>query len=286
MPNFVELTLVKDNDEVNQMFDSDLCARSIGKWPVIANWQQFHGLQTLLLIGLFLLILCSLGWIFRQLRQKRRFSRPKAFFVLLGLTAALPLVLILAAQGMVAFLPQDSGAPADAIVVLGRGTKLNASRAEVVAELWQAQRAPRIFASGRGDSGRIIQLLEAKGILSQALDGENCSITTEENALFTASILQPRGVKRVVLVTDPPHMMRSLLAFQAIGFEAIPHLSPLPSYLRLKAKTFLSFRELVGLVAYGLQGRFFPERSPEQSRPDLGALFQQAVQYGEHQKLP
>jgi uncharacterized SAM-binding protein YcdF (DUF218 family) len=117
------------------------------------------------------------------------------------------------------------------------------------------------------------------------LDGENCSLTTDENAVFTASVLQPQGIKRILLVTDPPHMWRSLLVFRAQGFTVIPKPSPLPSYLGRKAETFITLREYMGLVGYGLRGLFFPQRSPGATRPDLINLLRKAEQYGKQQRL-
>jgi uncharacterized SAM-binding protein YcdF (DUF218 family) len=45
---------------------------------------------------------------------------------------------------------------------------------------------------------------------------------THENALFSAAMLGPAGVHRVVLVTGAMHMARSVAEFRAVGFEVIP----------------------------------------------------------------
>ena len=172
--------------------------------------------------------------------------------------AQLPLTIAVATKGLVNSLPKDPGVSADAIVVLGRGNSFRNSRVEVAAQLWRAHRAPLIFASGEGDGSQITQLLEAEGIPKQALEHENCSRTTEENAQFTAAILAPQGVTRVVLVTDPPHMLRSLLTFRSLGFTVIPHASPLP-HLAPAEKSMVVFYEYIGLVSYGVKGRFLPQ---------------------------
>jgi uncharacterized SAM-binding protein YcdF (DUF218 family) len=167
---------------------------------------------------------------------------------------------------LVSFLPSDSGATAEAIVVLGRGTAMRRERVDVSTQLWEAQRAPLIFASGWGDAQQIASMLEQKGIPGDAIDGEPCSRTTEENARFTAAILQPKNIHRILLVTDPPHMLRSLLTFRSLGFEVMPHSNPLPNHLNTKTKAFLVFREYLGIVGYGLRGRFLPR---EPSAADL-----------------
>jgi uncharacterized SAM-binding protein YcdF (DUF218 family) len=45
---------------------------------------------------------------------------------------------------------------------------------------------------------------------------------TEENARATAALLQADGVRRIALVTHNTHMPRSVLQFEAAGFEVLP----------------------------------------------------------------
>jgi uncharacterized SAM-binding protein YcdF (DUF218 family) len=45
---------------------------------------------------------------------------------------------------------------------------------------------------------------------------------THENALFSAALLLPAGVHRIILVTGSMHMARSVDEFQSAGFEVIP----------------------------------------------------------------
>jgi uncharacterized SAM-binding protein YcdF (DUF218 family) len=162
----------------------------------------------------------------------------------------------LANRGLVALLPPDAGGLTDAIVVLGRGPGLQNQRVSAAVALWQAQRAPLIFASGVGDAEDALAKLRVQGIPESALDGEGCSLTTEENARFTAAMLKPRGVQHILLVTDPPHMLRSLLTFQSFGFQVTPYPASLPTLTR-QQKTFMVFSEYGGLMNYGLRGRFF-----------------------------
>jgi len=50
---------------------------------------------------------------------------------------------------------------------------------------------------------------------------EEQSRTTWENAMLSAELLQPQGVRRVVLVTQAWHMPRSRWSFEQAGFEVI-----------------------------------------------------------------
>ncbi|HSM82547.1 MAG TPA: YdcF family protein, partial [Nodosilinea sp.] len=160
-------------------------------------------------------------------------------------------------RGLAVLIPPDNGQPADAIVVLGRGQEFRSSRARVAAELWQQRRAPLVFVSGRTDAVEIGELVAAAGVPTAAIDGEPCSSTTNENAEFTAALLQPRGIRRLILVTDAPHMARSQLTFRSLGFEVTPYPSPVPSSLDFKRRQFMVLREWVGLIGYGVMGRYF-----------------------------
>ncbi|MEO1743626.1 MAG: YdcF family protein, partial [Cyanobacteria bacterium J06629_9] len=112
------------------------------------------------------------------------------------------------------------------------------------------------FVSGTGDAHSMVELLREEGLDPAAVDGENCSRTTKENALYTAQILKPQGVERIILVTDAPHMLRSHLTFRNVGFEVIPHPSPFPPGFSRYSKQVIGLRETAGFVAYGLLGRY------------------------------
>ncbi len=240
------------------MLNLALCDRPVSQWLVaksmLSNW-----LMTPILVVLPLLLLVFLPWMIPRLRWKRLWSGFATVVLVIYFSATFPLTIAVANKGLEAFIPADPGITADAIVILGRGKPFRESRVKVAAELWKSHRAPLIFASGAGDGTEILEGLKAEGIPNQALDEEHCSQTTQENALFTASALQPRGVKQILLVTDPPHMLRSLLTFRGLGFEVIPHPSPIPNELANTKKAMLVFYEYMGLFSYGLRGRFLPQ---------------------------
>ncbi|HEY9670314.1 MAG TPA: YdcF family protein [Waterburya sp.] len=268
------------------MFDSNLCDRTIGKVSVYDNSWQLQWLnKPLLFLLLFLFIVWGIHWILKNPSRRRWLRSPKGFLLLFGVTALLPLFVLGANQSLTAFLPSDPGTPADAIVVLGRGWPLMHDRVNTTAELWQAKRAPKIFASGRKDAPNLIELLEEKGIPQQVLDGENCSLTTDENAVFTAAILQPQGIRRIILVTDKAHMLRSLLVYRAYGFKVIPHISPVPVHWNPKERGLLKVREYGGIFNYGVRGLFFPQRLSDLKSSELLNLVKEAEQYGQKQQI-
>ncbi len=248
-----------------------LCNRSVSQWLVLKSTLS-HWLMTPIFIVLPLLTLVFLPWMIPRLRWKRFWSGLGTVLLVVYFSATFPLTIAVAKKGLVTFIPPDPGTSADAIVVLGRGVPFRDSRVEVASELWRNHRAPFIFASGLGDGSEIVQQLKAKGIPDAALGEEHCSQTTKENALFTASILQPRGIKQILLVTDSPHMVRSLLTFKSVGFEVMSHTTPIPSQFTASKKAMLMFYEYMGLVSYGLRGDFLKHNLPQQKNPPVAKL--------------
>jgi uncharacterized SAM-binding protein YcdF (DUF218 family) len=264
------------------MFDSALCKRPFTQFPLFSSWGQFDWLKLPLLAGLLLLGFFGVRWITRQARWRYRFSKLQGTLLVAGLTATLLFLLAVADRGLVLFLPKNTGT-AGAIVVLGRGTEFGIPRVKAAADLWQAKRAPLIFVTGVGDTPRMLPLLEAQGVPKRLLDGEACSLTTPENALFTAAILQPQGIQRILLVTDGPHMWRSLLEFRAQGFTVIPHVSPMPN-LSFMDKTFLTLREYLFLMTSSLDALVHGQRSSNLKSPEHQQLVELARQYAQQRR--
>lgn len=161
-----------------------------------------------------------------------------------------PPFVALAMAGIVSPLPPDPGAKVGAIVILGRGREHSPSRADVAAQLWHDRRAPIIFASGINDAPELAQLLRTKGVPAAKISGESCSRTTWENAVFTKAVLQPQGIKQILLVTDVPHLWRSLLIFEQAGFQVIASASPLSTQMTSPQRAMLLLREYFFLAIY------------------------------------
>lgn len=269
------------------MFDSSLCDRTLNKLPLFIPWWQFPWLKNFLLILLLVSLILGLFWLFRHAKRQRWLRSPKVLFLLFCLGAVFPLTFLFFDKVLVAFLPKDSGETAGAIVILGRGGgDFYTARTNLAKDLWQSKRAPLIFTSGIDDAPSMISQLQEKGVPRQTMDGENCSLTTAENALFSAAVLQPRGIKKIILITDAPHMLRSLLVFRANGFEVIPRSTPLPAYLGTQGSFMLKLREYGGLFTYAFRGLFSTPPASELDSPELVKAVQQAQQYGKQQRLP
>ncbi|MBT5007667.1 MAG: YdcF family protein [Halieaceae bacterium] len=173
---------------------------------------------------------------------------------------------------------------ADAIVVLGGATRgdtywssmadLNAAadRLTHAVSLYKAKKAPLVLLSGgsttgsRSEAEQLRDYMVLMGLPDRALLMERQSLDTQQNARYSALILQGRDVRRILLVTSAYHMSRAVPLFERQGFEVIP--AP-TDYQRLVGKPAVprwlptaddlwrstaAIKEYVGFLYYRAQG--------------------------------
>ena len=85
---------------------------------------------------------------------------------------------------------------------------------------------------------------------------EGKSRNTAENAAFSAAVLRPESVRRVLLVTDAMHMPRSRTAFQRAGFDVVAAPTLFFSYAPLSASSWLPSAEGLRLSWYAIYELF------------------------------
>ena len=180
-----------------------------------------------------------------------RRSRPKlavaCFTVALGglWLMSLPVVVETAARSIeqIAPLSRSEWATlaqrADAIVVLGSGrersdpswgadipTGVALERMRYAARLAKASGLPILTTGGLhygeppSEAAIMAESLE-NDFAVQVRWQEGVSRTTWENATMTAAVLQPLGIKRVVIVTQAWHMPRAQWSFEKAGFTVV-----------------------------------------------------------------
>src|SRR5262249_345526 len=125
---------------------------------------------------------------------------------------------------------------ADAIVVLGcriapsgRPAAPAARRAAPAARAYLAGAAPwvgrggggRWGGGGRGEARAMGRAIQAAGVPASAIVEELCSLSTRENAVFSAAVLRRLGARRAAIVTCPWHMARALASFRAAGVSVV-----------------------------------------------------------------
>lgn len=152
-------------------------------------------------------------------RAARRFRRVLLRALARGLSAPL-------ARG-------DAFRPADAIVVLGARltpegelSALLEERVRAGVGLWQRGGAPILCVTGGGPPGRVEADAMAAHALALGLDRaalrvERQSLTTEENARYTAALLGAEQCRTVWIVSQPFHLLRARWLFRRHGFEPL-----------------------------------------------------------------
>jgi uncharacterized SAM-binding protein YcdF (DUF218 family) len=200
--------------------------------------------QLLLPPGILLLLLVLAWWLRR--------SRPRLAGLCFALGAggfwlmSLPVVVQWGAKALEreAPLARDEWATlaqhADAIVVLGAGrergdlawdsdqpTGVALQRERYTARLAKASGLPVLTSGGLHydtppTEARLMadSLQDDFGVPVRWQEGR--SRTTWENAQFSAEVLLPEGIKRVVIVTQAWHMPRAVWSFKKAGFEVVP----------------------------------------------------------------
>jgi uncharacterized SAM-binding protein YcdF (DUF218 family) len=121
----------------------------------------------------------------------------------------------------------------DAIVVLG--CRIEAGGVLSPAAERRARAAAARFASfpvkwllasggrrwfGTSEAEALASRLAALGVPAEAIAQELCSLSTWENAQYSARWLADRGVRSVVVVTCDWHLPRALASFRAVGVQA------------------------------------------------------------------
>jgi uncharacterized SAM-binding protein YcdF (DUF218 family) len=141
--------------------------------------------------------------------------------------------------------PPLEGPLADAPVIVVPGGSLRAASADDsrfepgtdtlyrclrAAELYRAAPGPVLVSGGKvheSDSGPAVaevmrEFLLTQGVRPRDLIVETASRTTYENAVQSARLLEERGIRRVVLVTDAAHLRRAVGCFRKQGLEVVP----------------------------------------------------------------
>jgi uncharacterized SAM-binding protein YcdF (DUF218 family) len=152
----------------------------------------------------------------------------------------------------------DGSVKADVMVVLGGGSH---DRPEHAGELFREHAAPRILVSGLGDSKIYRRSLIEVGVPARAIQMEDQSRTSRENAIYTVQLLRRLGARHVIIVTSWYHSRRALACFEHYGPEI--EFYSCPSYFgyaradwsrgRLLQRIYLEYPKLLGYwMCYGI----------------------------------
>jgi len=106
----------------------------------------------------------------------------------------------------------------------------SADRVWHAARLYHAGKAPLVVLSGGSNPASGVQpeaeamqiFLRDLGVPESAMLLERQSLSTYENAHFTAALLRERGIEKILLITSALHMRRALVHFEEEGLHVIP----------------------------------------------------------------
>lgn len=251
------------------------------------TWLLSNLLAAALLPPLNIILLAAFGWLLLKRSPRLGKSLITASFALLYLLA-IPLVadrLLGLLEKNIKPVQVEDMRRAEAIVILGGGVyrdapeygqdsagALTLARLQYGAHLQRMTGLPILVTGGNIDKG----LTEAQ-IMRQTLENhfsvpvkwiEVRAYNTAQNARYSAEILLPEGIKKVLVVSHAWHMPRARYAFEKVGMAFLPaptHFanpppqqdagySPfdfIPNVGALK-KSYFALHELIGLVWYRL----------------------------------
>jgi uncharacterized SAM-binding protein YcdF (DUF218 family) len=176
-----------------------------------------------------------------------------AAFTPIGLALTMPLA------HRFSFLPPNSQAPPDGIIVLGGSSYAGI---DAVPALSREYPEARIIFSGY--SATALERFARFGGDPARVYVESRPRTTAEDALYSAALLRPKPGERWLLVTLALHMPRAVGCFRTAGFHVQPYpiglvgfgdFAPYATGTTALAYLDLAVKEWIGLVAYRLMGR-------------------------------
>ena len=223
------------------------------------SWLLTHAITSLLLPPVSLVLLALAGW-----RLSRHWRKTGLAIVWLAALMLLALSTQAGSRWLVGplearWLPLEDPLQSDAqaIVILGGGRLFDAPedggraqpsaatlmRVRHGARLHRQTGLPVLVSGGAPDvAGESEAVLMARSMNEDFGLGvrwlEPASNNTEENARYSAQLLGPLHIRRILLVSDAMQMLRASLEFTAAGFEVVP------------APTAFCSRQVAGIVSF------------------------------------
>lgn len=190
---------------------------------------------------------------------------------LLGLGLMILLIYLGTAVYLGSRINTDTRRQTDVILVLGARVNYKTgfnpclkARVNHGVKLWENQYAPLIIMSGGDDiedganeADAMFQMARQAGVPESAVLREREAHSTYENLLFTRKIMQSKGLKSLLIVTENYHMPRAALIADDLGLDYA--VSPVQDSPCWKRWTFLSryfLREPLALIKNKVLGRW------------------------------
>jgi uncharacterized SAM-binding protein YcdF (DUF218 family) len=182
----------------------------------------------------------------------RGFLRVTAILAGLAFVAVIGLAL-----DILIYAGQTDTEPADAAIVLGAAvyddapTPVFEERLRHAVALYQSGQVKVLVMTGGHGPGDELAESEAgrdwavaNGVPAEAVLIETQSHTTRQNFTFALPVLAERGIRRVLVVSDPLHMRRAVRMATDLGLDAHPSPTPTSRYQSLGTQIPMLAREV------------------------------------------
>jgi uncharacterized SAM-binding protein YcdF (DUF218 family) len=167
----------------------------------------------------------------------------RVFRILAAILGTLILLIGLIASRIYSYRTTISNEPADAAIVLGAAvwgddvSPVFKERINHAVELRRTGKVRKIiFTGGQGNRDELTESSAARqyaiqeGVSPADILVEESSHTTYENLVFAREVAFARGLKRVLIVSDPLHMRRAVTMAIDLGLDAYPSPTPTTRY--------------------------------------------------------
>lgn len=197
-------------------------------------------------------------------------KKKRIFSVLLGIFLLLAIYLAATALSIWQYASVDEKRSADTAIVLGAGTADGeispVFRERIHHGIWLYQNGyvdTLIFTGGvgegniRSDAWVAGQYAIEQGVPAEHILLEEKSTITQENIANAKKIMDEKGYRTAIIVSDPLHMKRAMLMARDYGIEAYSSPTPTSRYISLKTKIpFLAREEFfyIGYKVYRMMG--------------------------------
>ena len=186
---------------------------------------------------------------------------------LLGLISMFFIVIGYSALSIYLYGSNTSKVPADAAIVLGaaawgdKPSPVFRERINHGINLYKRNDIQRlIFTGGKGESNEPAEAIVAKRYaIAQGVDAtdiltETNSRTTRQNLYYASQVATTHQLRRILIISDPLHMKRSVLMARDLGIDAYPSPTPTTRYRSFKSQMSFLARETYFYFVYQLFG--------------------------------
>ena len=183
--------------------------------------------------------------------------------LILSLLFVLLTYLVATAISIVGYAKIDEKRPCDVAIVLGAGT-MDGDVSPVFRErihhaVWlyeQGYVSKILLTGGVGRGNAEADSVIGKrytvfcGVVEEDILIEEVSTITEENLFYAKALMDERGLKTAILISDPLHMKRAMLMAEDYGIDSVSSPTPTTMYRSLKTKLPFLAREEFFYIGY------------------------------------